>query len=47
VLVRDSMVTIILAQPSLGTKMLLKVGTLLSQRPRWSSAMLLQHMSPH
>ena len=45
VLMRDSMFKIILEQPGLGTKILLKVGTLLSQRLRQTSARLLQYMS--
>lgn len=45
VLMRDSLFRIILEQPGLGTKILLKVGTLLSQRLRQTSARLLQYMS--
>jgi CRP-like cAMP-binding protein len=45
VLMRDGMLRIILENPGLGTKILLKVGTLLSQRLRQTSARLLQYMS--
>lgn len=41
---RDSMVKIILEQPSLGAKILIKLVTLLSQRLRSTSSDLLQHL---
>jgi len=41
---RDSMVKIILEQPSLGSKILIKLVTLLSQRLRSTSSDLLQHL---
>ncbi|MBI4192770.1 MAG: cyclic nucleotide-binding domain-containing protein [Betaproteobacteria bacterium] len=44
VLSRDDMVKIILEKPSLGAKILIKLVTLLSQRLRHTSAMLLQYM---
>jgi len=44
VLTRDSMATIILENPSLGSKILIKLVTLLSQRLRQTSARLLQYM---
>jgi CRP-like cAMP-binding protein len=44
VLTRESMVSIILEQPALGAKILIKLVTLLSQRLRLTSARLLQHM---
>ena len=44
VLSRDNMVKIILEKPSLGAKILIKLVTLLSQRLRHTSAMLLQYM---
>jgi len=44
VLTRDSMVKIILEKPSVGAKILIKLVTLLSQRLRHTSAMLLQYM---
>jgi CRP/FNR family cyclic AMP-dependent transcriptional regulator len=44
VLTRDTMVKIILEKPSVGAKVLIKLVTLLSQRLRHTSAMLLQHM---
>ena len=44
VLTRDNMVKIILEKPSLGAKILVKLVTLLSQRLRHTSAMLLQYM---
>jgi len=43
-LTRDNMVKIILDRPSLGAKLLIKLVTLLSQRLRHTSAMLLQYM---
>ena len=45
VLTRDNMAKIILDKPSLGAKILIKLVTLLSQRLRQTSAMLLQYMS--
>ena len=44
-LTRDNMVKIILDKPSLGAKILIKLVTMLSQRLRHTSAMLLQYMS--
>lgn len=44
VLTRDNMVKIILERPSVGAKILIKLVTLLSQRLRHTSAMLMQHM---
>jgi CRP/FNR family transcriptional regulator, cyclic AMP receptor protein len=44
VLTRDDMVKIILEKPSLGAKILIKLVTMLSQRLRQTSAMLLQYM---
>ena len=44
-LTRDNMVKIILDRPSLGAKILIKLVTMLSQRLRHTSAMLLQYMS--
>jgi CRP/FNR family cyclic AMP-dependent transcriptional regulator len=44
VLSRDSMVQIILEEPSLGAKVLVKLVTLLSQRLRQTSFSLLQYM---
>jgi CRP-like cAMP-binding protein len=44
VLSRDSMVRIILEEPSLGAKLLIKLVTLLSQRLRQTSSTLLQYM---
>jgi CRP-like cAMP-binding protein len=44
VLTRDNMVKIILEKPSLGAKILIKLVTMLSQRLRHTSAMLLQYM---
>jgi CRP-like cAMP-binding protein len=44
VLSRDAMVGIILEQPSLGAKLLIKLVTLLSQRLRQTSSTLLQYM---
>ncbi|HXZ95445.1 MAG TPA: cyclic nucleotide-binding domain-containing protein [Burkholderiales bacterium] len=44
VLTRDSMVKIILDQPRLGAKMLIKLVTLLSQRLRQTSQKLLDYM---
>jgi CRP-like cAMP-binding protein len=43
VLTRDSMVKIILEKPSVGAKILIKLVSLLSQRLRHASAMLLQY----
>jgi CRP/FNR family cyclic AMP-dependent transcriptional regulator len=43
-LTRENMVKIILDKPSLGAKLLIKLVTLLSQRLRHTSAMLLQYM---
>ncbi len=43
-LTRDNMVKIILDKPSLGAKILIKLVTMLSQRLRNTSAMLLQYM---
>jgi CRP-like cAMP-binding protein len=43
-LTRDAMVNIILEKPSLGSKILIKLVTLLSQRLRQTSARLLQLM---
>ena len=43
-LTRDNMVKIILDRPSLGAKILIKLVTMLSQRLRHTSAMLLQYM---
>ena len=43
-LTRDNMVKIILDKPSLGAKILIKLVTMLSQRLRHTSAMLLQYM---
>ncbi len=43
-LTRDNMVKIILDKPSLGAKILIKLVTMLSQRLRSTSAMLLQYM---
>jgi CRP/FNR family cyclic AMP-dependent transcriptional regulator len=45
VLTRDHMVKIILEKPSLGSKLLIKLVTMLSQRLRHTSATLLQYMS--
>jgi CRP/FNR family cyclic AMP-dependent transcriptional regulator len=45
VLTRDDMVKIILEKPSLGSKILIKLVTMLSQRLRHTSATLLQYMS--
>ena len=47
VLTRDNMVKIILDKPSLGAKILIKLVTMLSQRLRHTSAMLLQYMGNH
>ena len=44
VLTRDDMVKIILEKPSLGSKILIKLVTMLSQRLRHTSATLLQYM---
>ena len=44
VLTRDNMVKIILEKPSVGARILIKLVTLLSQRLRHTSAMLLQYM---
>jgi CRP/FNR family transcriptional regulator, cyclic AMP receptor protein len=44
VLTRDSMAQIILDQPSLGSKILVKLVTMLSQRLRQTSARLLKYM---
>ena len=44
VLTRDSMVQIILEEPGLGAKVLVKLVTLLSQRLRQTSSSLLQYM---
>ena len=44
VFTRDSMVKIILENPSLGAKILIKLVTMLSQRLRQTSAKLLQYM---
>jgi hypothetical protein len=44
VLSRDSMVQIILEEPSLGAKVLVKLVTLLSQRLRQTSSNLLHYM---
>jgi CRP-like cAMP-binding protein len=44
VLSRDDMVRIILEQPSLGAKLLIKLVTLLSQRLRQTSSTLLHYM---
>jgi len=44
VLSRDAMVRIILEQPSLGAKLLIKLVTLLSQRLRQTSSTLLHYM---
>jgi len=44
VLTRDNMVRIILEKPSVGAKILIKLVTLLSQRLRHTSAMLLHYM---
>ena len=44
VLSRDSMVRIILEEPSLGAKLLIKLVTLLSQRLRQTSSTLLHYM---
>jgi CRP-like cAMP-binding protein len=44
VLSRDAMVGIILEEPSLGAKLLIKLVTLLSQRLRQTSSTLLQYM---
>ena len=41
---RDSMVKIILEEPSMGSKILIKLVTLLSQRLRSTSSDLLQHL---
>ena len=46
-LTRDNMVKIILDRPSLGAKILIKLVTMLSQRLRHTSAMLLQYMGNH
>ena len=46
-LTRDNMVKIILDKPSLGAKLLIKLVTMLSQRLRHTSAMLLQYMGNH
>ncbi|HTP94480.1 MAG TPA: cyclic nucleotide-binding domain-containing protein [Burkholderiales bacterium] len=43
-LTREAMVNIILEQPGLGSKILIKLVTLLSQRLRQTSARLLQYM---
>jgi len=43
-LTRDTMVKIILEKPSLGAKILIMLVTMLSQRLRHTSAMLLQYM---
>jgi CRP-like cAMP-binding protein len=45
VITRDTMVKIILEKPSLGAKILIKLVTMLSQRLRHTSGMLLQYMS--
>lgn len=45
VLMRDTLFRIVLENPGLGTKILLKIGTLLSQRLRQTSVRLLQFMS--
>lgn len=44
VLTRDAMAAIILEDPSLGSKLLIKLVTLLSQRLRHTSARLMQYM---
>ena len=44
VLSRDSMVRIILEEPGLGSKLLIKLVTLLSQRLRQTSSTLLHYM---
>jgi CRP-like cAMP-binding protein len=44
VLTRDGMANIILERPSLGSKILIKLVTMLSQRLRQTSARLLQSM---
>jgi CRP/FNR family transcriptional regulator, cyclic AMP receptor protein len=44
VLTRDAMANIILEKPSLGSKLLIKLVTMLSQRLRQTSARLLQYM---
>ena len=44
VLSRDAMVRIILEEPSLGAKLLIKLVTLLSQRLRQTSSTLLHYM---
>jgi len=44
VLSRDSMVRIIIEEPALGSKILIKLVTLLSQRLRATSSNLLQHL---
>jgi len=44
VLTRDAMANIILENPSLGSKLLIKLVTMLSQRLRQTSARLLQYM---
>ena len=46
VLSRDAMVRIILEEPSLGSKVLIKLVTLLSQRLRQTSSTLLNYMEP-
>ena len=47
VITRENMVKIILDRPSLGAKILIKLVTMLSQRLRHTSAMLLQYMGSH
>jgi CRP-like cAMP-binding protein len=44
VLTRDAMVRLILEDPALGTKVLIKLVTLLSQRLRQTSSTLLHYM---
>ena len=44
VLTRDSVVNIILEQPTLGAKLLVKVVSLLSQRLRYTTSKLLEYM---
>jgi CRP-like cAMP-binding protein len=47
VLTREEMVKIILEKPGLGSKILIKLVTMLSQRLRHTSKTLLQYMSGH
>jgi CRP/FNR family cyclic AMP-dependent transcriptional regulator len=47
VLTREEMVQIILEKPALGSKVLIKLVTMLSQRLRHTSKTLLQYMSGH